>query len=210
MMGLLSENMSYKDAVSIFKQYSGLNVENMSASEIKNIYRKLVVKYHPDKNSGNEVTFKKIKSAYESLLNPKHEPTDSFGGNRHKSKYRDRFDDLMKDTGKYQNQYNQEYTQKNQSSPKTDFVPPKVNKKSIFQRLNDFFKLNKITKEDKDYYSEFYRNKLNSEKYWKNRYDEEGPTSSFINEYENWKNDIEVKEKNLQKYLKNKYYFVFK
>lgn len=36
-------------------------------SEIKKNYRKLSLKYHPDKNNGNDEMFKKINEAYETL-----------------------------------------------------------------------------------------------------------------------------------------------
>ncbi len=60
--------MSFKDF------YKILNVqENSSIDEIKKQYRKLVRKYHPDKNPGNkqaEEKFKEINEAYETLSNP--------------------------------------------------------------------------------------------------------------------------------------------
>jgi molecular chaperone DnaJ len=51
--------------------YGVLGVEkNATQDEIKKAYRKLAVKYHPDKNSGDpesEKTFKKVAEAYEAL-----------------------------------------------------------------------------------------------------------------------------------------------
>ncbi|MFH1836746.1 MAG: DnaJ domain-containing protein, partial [Candidatus Omnitrophota bacterium] len=56
-----------------------------SQDEIKSAYRKLAVKYHPDKNPGNkeaENKFKEISHAYEILGNPeKRKKYDQFGEN---------------------------------------------------------------------------------------------------------------------------------
>ena len=57
--------------------YKVLGVDrNASDSEIKKAYRKLAVKYHPDKNQGDsdaEEKFKEISSAFEVLKDPEKE-----------------------------------------------------------------------------------------------------------------------------------------
>ena len=57
--------------------------KNSSAEEIKSSYRKLAMKYHPDKNPGNmeaEEKFKELAEAYEILSDPaKRQRYDQFG-----------------------------------------------------------------------------------------------------------------------------------
>ena len=57
--------------------------KNANSKEIKQAYRKLAVKYHPDRNEGNkeaEEKFKEAAEAYEVLSNPeKKSKYDQFG-----------------------------------------------------------------------------------------------------------------------------------
>ena len=64
--------------------YETLGVaKNASADDIKKAYRKLALKYHPDRNQGDkeaEEKFKEISIAYETLSNPeKRQQYDQFG-----------------------------------------------------------------------------------------------------------------------------------
>ena len=56
---------------------------NASDDEIKKSFRRLAMKYHPDRNTGNpeaEEKFKKVKEAYEILSDPKKRSAyDQFG-----------------------------------------------------------------------------------------------------------------------------------
>src|SRR6185436_13286806 len=72
--------MEYKD------YYKSLGVsKTATADEIKKAYRKLAIKYHPDKNAGNkamEEKFKEINEANEVLSDPeKRKKYDAMGSN---------------------------------------------------------------------------------------------------------------------------------
>ena len=72
--------MDYKDYYKIL----GVS-KNASQDEIKKAYRKLAVKYHPDKTKGDkksEERFKEIGEAYEVLKDPeKRKKYDQLGSN---------------------------------------------------------------------------------------------------------------------------------
>ena len=72
--------MEYKD----YYKALGIN-KNASQDDIKRVYRKLALKYHPDKNPGNKVAeekFKDIGEAYEVLKDPeKRKKYDQLGAN---------------------------------------------------------------------------------------------------------------------------------
>lgn len=61
--------------------YEALGVnKSASADEIKKAFRRLAVKYHPDKEGGDETKFKEINEAYEVLKDPsKRQRYDQFG-----------------------------------------------------------------------------------------------------------------------------------
>ncbi|MRR07175.1 MAG: J domain-containing protein, partial [Deltaproteobacteria bacterium] len=97
--------MSDKD----YYQILGLT-KKASAEEIKKAYRKMAVKYHPDKNPGNkaaEETFKEISEAYAVLSDPqKKAQYDQFGSNGFHQRYSQEdifrnfdFGDIFKDMG---------------------------------------------------------------------------------------------------------------
>lgn len=60
--------------------------KNATADEIKQAYKKLAMKHHPDRNGGDESKFKELSSAYEILSNPEkrqmydlgHDPASRF------------------------------------------------------------------------------------------------------------------------------------
>jgi len=63
--------------------YETLNVSpNATIEEIKKSYRKLAKQYHPDKNNGDDVKFKKLAEAYEVLGDPNSRKSYDFSNRR--------------------------------------------------------------------------------------------------------------------------------
>ncbi|MGA7828168.1 MAG: J domain-containing protein [Geobacteraceae bacterium] len=92
-----------------YYQLLGLS-KSASAEEIKKAYRKMAIKYHPDKNPGNkeaEETFKQISEAYAVLSDPqKKAQYDQFGSSGFHQRYSQEdifrnfdFGDIFKDMG---------------------------------------------------------------------------------------------------------------
>lgn len=92
-----------------YYQLLGLT-KTASADEIKKAYRKMAVKYHPDKNPGDkeaEETFKQISEAYAVLSDPqKKTQYDQFGSSGFHQRYSQEdifrnfdFGDIFKDMG---------------------------------------------------------------------------------------------------------------
>jgi len=87
--------------------YSILGIQRgASDEEIKKAYRKMAVKYHPDKPGGDEEKFKEVADAYDKLTNPKRRGGGSpFGGNYNSQydfdfgDYSDLFERIMRDQG---------------------------------------------------------------------------------------------------------------
>ena len=66
-----STSLEYNDSMEYKDYYKILGVERgANEAEIKSAFRKLALKYHPDRNAGNnsaEEKFKEINEAYEVL-----------------------------------------------------------------------------------------------------------------------------------------------
>lgn len=100
--------------------YQTLGIERTSSQdEIKQAYRKLALKFHPDKNDGDkffEERFKQIQEAYEVLSEP-----------YEKGKYDSDFDRFFFGRQSYQNTYTNQTYQDKKEEPKVD--PEEIRRK---------------------------------------------------------------------------------
>src|SRR6187200_978395 len=96
--------MEYKD----YYQVLGVD-KKASQDEIKKAFRKLAVKYHPDKNAGNkeaEAKFKEINEANEVIGDPaKRKKYDELGSNWNNYQQSPGGQQGGFDWGRYQQQY---------------------------------------------------------------------------------------------------------
>lgn len=83
--------------------------QNASAEEVKNAYRKLAKKYHPDLNPGDKVAAEKMKEinvAYDMITNPsayRQQQTYNQNSNAYSSFYGSNFEDLFRQAYGQQN-----------------------------------------------------------------------------------------------------------
>lgn len=80
---------------------------NATKDDIKKAYRKLAVKYHPDKPGGDENKFKEISDAYNKLTNPNKE--NHYFRSNSQWNVEDIFEQMFNNSGPFSDEFNQRY-----------------------------------------------------------------------------------------------------
>jgi molecular chaperone DnaJ len=132
--------MSMKDYYKIL----GVN-QNSTQQEIKKSYRKLVIKYHPDKNQNNkeaEDKFKDVAEAYECLSNDekRREYDHKINGFSFNNNFYNQYDDIFQDI------LNKRRSVKKTSKPLDLKIKIKTNIYDIINGVNKKVKLNRDVK----------------------------------------------------------------
>lgn len=135
---LFEFKFTYQEAVKIFKQYGVSNPNKLSPSELKSEYKKLAVKYHPDKPGGNTQDFQKIGAAYEVLkLGP---PSSSQSNTNRSSTNQSSQSNTNRSSTNQSSQSNSQSHHDSQSSYGQGFSwnqPPQTKKCEKCQKTND-------------------------------------------------------------------------
>ncbi|ADM89764.1 putative chaperone protein dnaJ [Candidatus Zinderia insecticola CARI] len=120
---------------------------NASFEDIKMSYRKLAMKYHPDRNPNNkeaEDKFKEIKEAYENLSDPiKRKNYDKYGSVNYNDNLNNNFNETFSDIFSefFSNEEDEEYENINKWS---NFRKKKKNNDDLNENIDLYYKL-KIT-----------------------------------------------------------------
>ena len=127
--------------------------ENFTRDELKSSYKKLALKYHPDRNPNDkkaENMFKKISEAYDVLKNPtkraeydkkRHKLNKNFNGNREKEQYYIDKKDLkeeMKEDIAFISDYNKRMAEKKEDNPYFNPNSPLNENRENTQKFDEF------------------------------------------------------------------------
>jgi curved DNA-binding protein CbpA len=141
-----------------FNPYKIMNLDkNYDKKNLKKMYKKLALIYHPDRPDGNEITFKEITQAYLYLLKKLKENIPD----KQIIDLRNEYNDFVKqqEEQNYENIYNnsQRFNLNNFNKIFEDYKDPNINDDGY----NDFMKEQLSNKEDNNSY--IFSNKFNIE-----------------------------------------------
>jgi len=197
--------MDYRKASNIFKEYGNIDVSNLSDAELKNIYRKLQLRYHPDKTGGSTTISQDINDAYNYLK--KYKPGVQDFTKQKSEPYKEKTQQPRNEYWKdhWREHRNDYFNQKDHEE--THYEQPKDEpiKHSFIDKLKNRMGFNPEYNDDMTAYTKFKRQLKKEKRMWEDAINSGVWDDKKQAKFEEWLKNAKDRHKNWLDYLNTTY-----